>query len=412
MKRCASLILIFILVHKDAFLQNNYTGFKTYRAEIHRNDGYSIAFLLLSGKKDGKPIWVIKNAMEEIQLRNLSSVHDSTLMEFPVFESQLHLGRLQKGIYKGLWFKGAPGGFNTQKVTVHTAEHKRFQDQEKLPVYNIKGRWSVVFRKTDNTTRPAVAEFNQEGNYLTGSFLTPSGDYRYLEGIVSGDSLKLSTFDGSHAFYFQAKINGNDEISSGVYCSGAARIESWIARRDERATLPEQRTTSQFSEDERQLAFRFPDLNDHMISLNDDRFRGKPVIIQLMGSWCSNCMDETAFMSDYYRKNRQRGIEMIGLAYEYSTNFDRSRKSLLKFKQRFDVQYPLLITGVSASDSLRMEKTLPKLKSFTAIPTTIFIGKDGLIKKIHTGFYGPGTGEDHEKEIREFDETVKTLLEQ
>jgi len=59
-----------------------------------------------------------------------------------------------------------------------------------------------------------------------------------------------------------------------------------------------------------------------------------------------------------------------------------------------------------------MEKTLPKLKSFTAIPTTIFIGKDGLIKKIHTGFYGPGTGEDHEKEIREFDETVKTLLEQ
>src|SRR6516164_7015924 len=203
MKRCASLILIFILVHKDAFLQNNYTGFKTYRAEIHRNDGYSIAFLLLSGKKDGKPIWVIKNAMEEIQLRNLSSVHDSTLMEFPVFESQLHLGRLQKGIYKGLWFKGAPGGFNTQKVTVHTAEHKRFQDQEKLPVHNIKGRWSVVFRKTDNTTRPAVAEFNQEGNYLTGSFLTPSGDYRYLEGIVSGDSLKLSTFDGSHAFYFQ-----------------------------------------------------------------------------------------------------------------------------------------------------------------------------------------------------------------
>ena len=25
-------------------------------------------------------------------------------------------------------------------------------------------------------------------------------------------------------------------------------------------------------------------------------------------------------------------------------------------------------------------------------PTCIFIGRDGMVRRIHTGFYGPGTG--------------------
>ncbi|MFI5152486.1 MAG: peroxiredoxin family protein [Chitinophagales bacterium] len=410
MKRSTILLLLICLFQKEVFLQNNYSGFKTYRAAIQRNDGYQIPFILLSGKRKGKQVWVIKNGKEEIELKNLPSSTDSIIVEFPVFESQLHMGQIHEGSYQGLWFKGAPGGFNTQKISVYTSVRKRFSEQLNAPKYNVKGRWSVVFKRPDNSARPAVAEFNQDGNYLTGSFLTPSGDYRYLEGIVSGDSLKLSTFDGSHAFYFQAKINGEDEITNGLYCSGTAHTETWTAKRNEHAVLPFQRSTDQFSEDERQLSFSFPDLDGQSVSLKDDRFKGKVVIIQLMGSWCSNCMDETAFLSDYYQKNRNKGIEMIGLAYEYSTDFERSKKSLSKFKQRFNIQYPLLITGASAGDSLRMEKTLPRLSAFTAIPTTLFIAKDGTVKKIHAGFYGPGSGKDHEDEIREFDQTVRILL--
>jgi len=44
------------------------------------------------------------------------------------------------------------------------------------------------------------ALFKQTKNKLTGTFLTTTGDYRYLDGIVTGDSLKLSTFDGAHAY--------------------------------------------------------------------------------------------------------------------------------------------------------------------------------------------------------------------
>jgi hypothetical protein len=121
-------------------------------------------------------------------------------------------------------------------------------------------------------------------------------------------------------------------------------------------------------------------------------------------------MDETAFLSEFYRNNKQRGVEVIGLAYEYSTDFERSRSSLRKFKDRFQVQYPLLITGVTVSDTLRTEKTLPQLTPIKAFPTTIFIGKDGKVAKIKAGFKGPGAGAYHEELKKEFTATIDQLL--
>ncbi len=118
-----------------------------------------------------------------------------------------------------------------------------------------------------------------------------------------------------------------------------------------------------------------------MVSISDDRFRNKVVIIQIMGSWCPNCMDETAFLSEYYKANKERGIEMVALAYEYSTDFSRSQKSLRKFQQRFNITYPMLITGVRTIDSLRTEKTLPEITRIKMFPTTLFIGRDGKVKK-------------------------------
>jgi thiol-disulfide isomerase/thioredoxin len=53
---------------------------------------------------------------------------------------------------------------------------------------------------------------------------------------------------------------------------------------------------------EEKLHFTFKDLEGKAVSINDDKFKNKVVVIQLMGSWCPNCMDETAFLSDYYNK--------------------------------------------------------------------------------------------------------------
>jgi peroxiredoxin len=197
-----------------------------------------------------------------------------------------------------------------------------------------------------------------------------------------------------------------------VYCSGARYLEPWKAVKDPKAKTEDSGVMMYLKEGEAKLNFRFPDLDSNMVSINDERFRNKVVVLQIMGSWCPNCMDETAFLSEYYKTNRQRGVEVIGLAYEYTKDFRKAEKSLRKFQQRHDVQYPILNTGVTTSDSLRTEKTLPQFTPIKAFPTTIFIGKDGRVKKVHPGFEGPGTGQHFEAYKKEFNATIDALLKQ
>jgi thiol-disulfide isomerase/thioredoxin len=146
------------------------------------------------------------------------------------------------------------------------------------------------------------------------------------------------------------------------------------------------------------------------VSFSDPRFHDKVVLVQLMGSWCPNCMDETRFLSKFYDEYHHKGVEIVALAYERSTDFARSQVSVRSFRHRFDVKYPMLITGVSVNDSLRAEKTLPQLDAIVGFPTTLFVNRQGDIEKIHTGFNGPGTGEHYEKQKSEFYKTVDAML--
>jgi len=70
----------------------------------------------------------------------------------------------------------------------------------------------------------------------------------------------------------------------------------------------------------------------------------------------------------------------------------------------------MLITGIRVGDSLRTEKTLPELTPIRMFPTTIFIGRDGKVKKIDNHFNGPGTGAHYEEFKKEFNATVDELL--
>ena len=381
-----------------------------YRAVLERKDGLPIVFNLEVRSTATKEEWVIRNATERIQVKDIRLQGDSVWVSMPFFESDFRLRRDISG-YEGVWVKGSSGQPIVMPVTIRLGA-VRFARNGNSSKVNISGRWAVTFIRPNGTTRPAIAEFRQEGNLLSGTFLTPSGDYRYLEGVVNDDSLQLSCFDGSHAYFFGARIGSGGKIYNGVFASSATWLESWYASFDPDAKVDTTLSSMQLRPGEERIGFRFPDLDSQMISLSDPRFNGKVVVIQIMGSWCPNCMDETAFLSEYYRKNKQRGVEVIALAYEYTDNFQRASKSLRKFQTRFNVEYPMLITGVTSADSLKTEKTIPEFTPIKAFPTTIFIGKDGRVKKVHPGFEGPGTGEHHEAFIRTFSATIDELLRQ
>jgi len=400
----SKLLIIFLLSAHAQSLPNGW-----WRAVLEREDGNDVVFNFESKKINGKQVLYVRNADERILFDNISFKGDSVIINPPLFESQIRALVHKDGTLTGIWTRARSAGHLSMPFTAIYKQSERFVNSNGSAKNNISGRWAVNFL-ADGVNSPSIGEFKQTGNNLTGTFLTTTGDYRYLEGIVTGDSLKLSCYDGAHAFYFSAKIENDHIISGGVYVSGPTYSEKWTAVKDPRASLPEDASAVYLKRGEDQLNFSFPDLNGKMVSINDDKFKNKVVVIQIMGSWCSNCMDETAFMSEYYNRNKNRGIEMISLAYEYTSDAERSKKSLLKFQQRFKVQYPILDTRVSVSDTLRTEKTLPEITPIKMFPTSIILDKKGKVRKIDTGFNGPATGEHYVKYKKEFEETVSKLL--
>ena len=377
-----------------------------WSANLQRKDGNGIAFTFEWKTEKGKPVWYIHNAAEKIKVDNITFAGDSLIVQMPVFESQFRLVYSNKKI-TGVWLKG--GSVKTQSIPfIAIPGNKRFAAVTKSNK-NISGRWAAIFASA-KTNELSVAEFKQTGNKVTGTFLNPTGDYRYLEGIATKDSLLLSCFDGGHAFLFTAKVESNKKNIGGTFFSGAAYKEEWSAEKNAAAKVSEQPVAMYVKPGEEKLHFTFKDLQGKPVSINDDKFKNKVVVIQLMGSWCPNCMDETAFLSDYYNKNKNRGVEVIALAYEYSTDWERSLKSLKKFQERFNVQYTILNTGVSVGDSLRTEKTLPELTPIKFFPSSVIVDKTGKIRKLDTGFNGPATGDHYLTYKKEFEGMIDKLL--
>ncbi len=381
-----------------------------WKAYLQREDGQQIVFNLRIHQQNRQPVWYVLNAGEQLEVKDIRLKGDSLFVGMPFFESAFRARIVSADSLQGEWVKGTPGKDVVVPFYASARHTARFIPVKGKPLYNLSGKWSVSFKsRHGEATEPAIAVLKQTGAQVNGSVLTPSGDFRYLEGLLTGDSLILSTFDGSHAFLFTATVN-DQQLEHGIFYSSAAGKTAWSAVKNDTATLPDLSAMYLKPGEDGHPDFSFKDLDGRQVALHDNRFKNKVVILQLMGSWCPNCMDETAFLSDWYKKNHQRGVEIIALAYEYSTDFERSRRDLLKFKQRFNVDYPVLVTGITVMDSLRTEKTLPQFTPIKTFPTSIVLDKQGKVRKIDTGFFGPGTGAYYDRYKEEFERTVNELL--
>ncbi len=346
----------------------------------------------------------IINAREKLLLDEVSFANDSITINLHIFDSQLK-AKVENDSLKGFFIKNYEKNY---KLPFKAAYNQSFRfntsHNEIKPDYT--GKYAVKFIHESDTSN-AVGIFKQTDTALEGTFLNPSGDYRYLQGSLVNGKMNLSAFDGNHAYLFTAeKIN--DSTLNGDFWSGKLRHDHWIAVKDEDASLPDPESLTFLKKGYDKIEFSFPDLDKKMMSLSDEKYKGKIVILQLFGSWCPNCMDETKFLAPWYDKNKNRGIEIIAMAYEAKPDFNYASSRVKKMKEKLKVNYDFVIAGVK--DNAEASKTLPMLNGITAFPTIVFIGKDGKVKKIHTGFSGPGTGIYYEEFIEYFNKTVNELV--
>ena len=277
---------------------------------------------------------------------------------------------------------------------------------EPAPPADFSGRWAVEFGEGDKRTR-GVGEFAQQGRLVTGTFLTATGDHRFLAGEVVDGELLLSKFDGGHAFLYRARLAADGTLA-GRWWSGLAFTEPLAGRLDPDAYIGGSENVTQLRDAASALDIRFPDLDGGMVSLRDPRFAGKVIVIALAGSWCPNCHDEAAFLAPFHRQNRERGLEVVSLMFEQFGDFAQAAAATRRFRERYGIEYTTLIAGTSDKDDAATK--LPQLNGVFAVPTTIFIDRAGKVRRIHTGFSGPATGEHHRKLLEEFESLVDQLL--
>ena len=251
--------------------------------------------------------------------------------------------------------------------------------------------------------------FTQTSNKVTGTFRTTTGDYRYLEGIVDGDSLKLSTFDGAHAFLFTAKAT--DSTLNGYFYSGNHWKEHFTAKLNNEYELTNEENLTFIKEGYEYFDFSFPDTRGRVVSLSDPEFNNKVVILQIMGTWCPNCLDESKFLVKYSKENPNKDLQIIALAFEEAKTREIAYERIKRFKKRIGIEYPVLLAqfGNLANKTLAQQK-LPMLNHIISYPTTIFMDKKGKVRKIHTGFNGPATGEKYTEFTKDFEVFVNELL--
>lgn len=358
-------------------------------------------------KKDSLYQVEFSNGEEKIVAKKVTVANDIITIYDPIFNTWFEGKIINSTTIEGMWFKDGKD-YEIPFSATH-GETSRFKQPDHLTEtsVNITGIWEVDFSKNnpDNHYK-AIGQFQQVDNYVTGTFMTETGDYRYLEGNMYNNNLYLSCYDGSHLFLFKATLmNGR---LTGVFRSGTHWEEPWIATRNESFELTNPDSLTFLKEGFSEFAFTFPNINGNDVSLTDEKYHNKVVIVNIMGPWCPNCKDETEYLSKLYDSNHEKGLEVIALSFDKSEDFEIAKQNVLKLKSYYNVNYDFLIAG--KANKIATAKSFPMLNHIMSYPTTIFIDRNGKIRKIRTGFYGPGTGSYYTRYAEQTNSFVEKLL--
>lgn len=350
---------------------------------------------------------VIHNAEERIEVRDITferdnqTAKDTVVINFSVYDTQIR-AIYEDGVMEGNWIVNYRDNYLIPFKAVH-GKNFRIEGTSDGHDINVEGTWATTFAGGTDGEFKAIGEFKQNGDIVTGTFQTETGDFRYLEGKVLGDKIYLSAFDGAHAYFFLGKIFEDGTIA-GNFRSGSTYNVSWEARRDEKAMLKDAYSMTKVLEGP--VDFTFINEAGKPVSIHDPEYNGKLKLLQIMGSWCPNCKDETVFLKEYFSSHDTDDLALISLGFERYKDTLRSLEALKKFKNGFDVDNEVLLAAFinekeDALNALRIENVL-------SYPTLLFLDRDNNIRFTHTGFYGPATSE-YEKFKTEFDDLINKL---
>lgn len=395
-----STLLILLLISISNFQAQIITGNWNAALQLNENTVLPLRLEVTKGKDAYEFAFV--TAGEKINLKNVSQQADTFTLQFPDFNSVLKF-KPGKNKIQGYWINYNRG--NDYQIPFSAALKRK--EKKIKATEDFTGKWKTVFDVNTPDSSFAIGIFESKNTHITGTFLTETGDYGFLEGEINGNKMYLSCLDGSHAFLFTGEIN--DGKIAGKFHSGIHYTGNWKAEKNENFELKNPEKITYLTSNE-PLSFEFKDLNGDVYAYPNTDVKDKVVIIQIMGTWCPNCLDETNFLKKMYEKYHDKGLEIISIGYEMPNTFEGQSQKIQLLKDRHNLNFKFLVGGKANKDLV--SKHFWMLNSISSYPTSIFIDREGNVNKIHTGFNGPGTGEIYNTFVKETDALIYKLLNQ
>ncbi len=352
-----------------------------------------------SDVKDYSATLTIRNSDEEIVIEDVRLQNDSVIVPLPFFNTEMKLSIESPYMLSGVWSNYDKENYH---IPLNAEQGQNFRFTNSGSDRTLRSKYQAKFELETENEYPAVLLLeNTQGN-LEGTFLTETGDYRYLEGNIMNGSVHLSTFDGSHAFYFRADISG-DSLINGLFKSGKNYQTTWQAVADSTATLknPEEIT---FVKEDILMDFELPNQDGEIVNWDKYGLEGKVVVLDIMGTWCPNCMDASRALTELSKPYSEDDLVIVPVLFEYQDDLTKAKKAFSEYSEQLDIPEKFLFGG-KASKKTANEK-FPMLNSISSFPTLVFIGRDRRVAQVYTGFYGPGTGDYYTK----FKDSKKELL--
>lgn len=379
--------------------------------------GGELPFLLeLQRDEDGSSAWLL-NGAERTPASSVRMAGGEVVLEWGDFDSVLRARIGEGGLaLDGTWDKQA-----TATARVELAFHARYgETQTSLPAMPVPGprrpshvgsvptTWAGRYRLLfDGEDEPAVALLHEEpGSQLEGTVLTARGDLRFLTGTRTGDDLLLACFDGGRALLLRAHTSQDGTLRGSLW-SADGSAQAWTATRADDAALPDPWTLARARKPEvGPLSFAALDGTTHR--LDDRELLGQGCVFLIFGSWCPNSHDATDTLVQFLAAYRERGLKVVGLAFELTADAERSRRVLELYAHRHGVDWPILLAGTA--DKTQADRVLPFLDRVTAFPTAVFVGRDGTVRAVYSGFTGPAARREHSDLVRSWRAQIERML--
>jgi thiol-disulfide isomerase/thioredoxin len=371
-------------------------------------DNVTISFRLDISGKGKKLAGAFLNGDERVTSSRGIQVKDAIELDFDQYAEFLR-ANIEGGELSGtIEGKFDPGPRRT--LAFHAGRYSPQPDPPAGSVPSIAGLWEIEVKssKGESAWRFIV---RQTGADVSAAILRVDGDTGALTGRYRDGKFVLSHFSGERPYLLEAAPNPDGSLAITLHdYTGARLLPAYRPAAARAKGLPEPTDPSlntRVADPSMPFQFTFPDLAGHMVSNTDARFAGKVLLVVVTGSWCPNCHDEAPFLADLYRKYRSRGLEVVALDFEEAEQFGDLPR-LRWFVQHYGIEYTVLVGG----DPDDVNKKIPQLVNLNSWPTTVFIGRDGLVKSIHAGFASSASGEFNSELKEEITARVEALLAQ